>query len=90
MPMLFFAHRHQPGLFPTYEPGMFSGPLWLDENTARLEQAPPDYLVLQKAFDARGIGLSAPYVPELLAAWQREYRTVVYQNDWFFLLARNG
>lgn len=88
MPMLFFAHRHQPGLFPTYEPGMFSGPLWLRENAAQLEQTPPDYLVLQRPINGRPQGLSAPYVPDLLAEWQRAYRTVVYQNEWFFLLAR--
>jgi hypothetical protein len=89
MPMLFFAQRHQPGLFPTYEPGMFSGSLWLKENAARLEQSPPDYLVLQKAFNAQVLGLPAPYVPELLAEWQRDYHRLIYQNDWFFLLARN-
>jgi hypothetical protein len=89
MPMLFFAHRHQPGLFPTYEAGMFSGPLWLRENTALLEQMPPDYLVLQRPINGRPQGLSAPYVPGLLAEWQRTYRTVVYQNEWFFLLARS-
>lgn len=89
MPMLFFAHRHQPGLFPTYEPGMFSGPLWLRENAALLEQSPPDYLVLQRPINGRPQGLSAPYVPDLLEEWQRTYRTVVYQNEWFFLLARS-
>ena len=89
MPMLFFAHRHQPGLFPTYESGMFSGPLWLRENAALLEQTPPDYLVLQRPINGRPQGLSAPYVPDLLAEWQRTYRTVVYQNEWFFLLARS-
>lgn len=89
MPMLFFAQRHQPGLFPTYEPGMFSGPLWVKENVARLEKSPPDYIVLQKAFNAQVLGLPAPYAPELLAQWQRDYRHLIYQNDWFFLLARN-
>lgn len=89
MPMLFFAHRHQPGLFPTYEAGMFSGPFWLRENAALLKRTPPDYLVLQKAFEGRPLGLSAPYVPAVLAEWQRDYRKVVYENDWFFLLARN-
>jgi hypothetical protein len=89
MPMLFFAHRHQPGLFPTYEASMFSGPSWLKENAALLRQTPPDFLVLQKAFNGQVLGLPAPYVPDLLAEWERDYRTLVYQNDWFFLLARN-
>jgi hypothetical protein len=89
MPMLFFAHRHQPGLFPTYEARMFSGLLWLRENAARLKQTPPDYLVLQRPINGRPQGLSAPYIPDLLAEWQRTYRTVVYENEWFFLLARS-
>jgi hypothetical protein len=90
MPMLFFAHRHQPGLFPTYEVGMFSGPRWLAENAARLEKTPPDYLVLEKTLDGRVLSLPAPYVPDLLFHWRDTYRTIVYQNEFFLLLKKTG
>jgi hypothetical protein len=86
MPMLFFAERRQPGLFPTYEPGMFSGERWLTENARRLRQSPPDYLVLALG-SARRPGALAPYVPELLKEWQARYKTIVYQNPYFVLLA---
>jgi hypothetical protein len=86
MPMLFFAERRQPGLFPTYEPGMFNGDVWLNENAARLRQNPPDYIVLALG-NARRVGLGAPYVEDVLADWQSAYRTVVYQNPYFILLA---
>jgi hypothetical protein len=86
MPMLFFAERRQPGLFPTYEPGMFNGDVWLNENAERLRRNPPDYIVLALG-DARRVGLGAPYVEDVLADWQSAYRTVVYQNPYFILLA---
>jgi hypothetical protein len=89
MPMLFFAQRRQPGLFPTYEPGMFSGERWLTENAARLRRSPPDYLVLALG-SARRPGALAPYVPELLAEWRARYKTIVYQNPYFVLLAPTG
>jgi hypothetical protein len=89
MPMLFFAERRQPGLFPTYEPAMFGGDQWLEENAERLRQNPPDYIVLALG-NARRSGLGAPYVPEILATWQTTYRTIVYQNPFFILLAPNG
>jgi hypothetical protein len=88
MPMLFFAQRHQPGLFPTYEVGMFSGPRWLAENAALLEKKPPDYLILQRPVDGRILGMPAPYVPDLLLRWRESYRTIVYQNEFFLLLKR--
>lgn len=88
MPMLFFAQRHQPGLFPTYEVGMFSGPRWLAENAALLEKNPPDYLVLQRSPDGRALGIPAPYVPDILLHWRDAYRTIVYQNEFFLLLKR--
>jgi hypothetical protein len=88
MPMLFFAHRHQPGLFPTYEPGMFSGSSWLQENAALLGRTPPDYLVMESPIAGRLQWIPAPYVPELLAEWSGAYRTVVYKNEWFLLLER--
>ncbi|MGE5540043.1 MAG: hypothetical protein ACM30I_15605 [Gemmatimonas sp.] len=89
MPMLFFAERRQPGLFPTYEPAMFGGDHWLRENEERLRRAPPDYVVLALGA-ARRSGVGAPYIPDLLADWQATYRTVVYQNPFFVLLAPNG
>jgi hypothetical protein len=89
MPMLFFAERRQPGLFPTYELGMFSGERWLAENAARLRRSPPDYIVLALG-SARSPGPLAPYVPEVLAEWQARYKTIVYQNPYFVLLAPNG
>jgi hypothetical protein len=88
MPMLFFAHRHQPGLFPTYEPGMFDGSPWLQENAALLGRTPPDFLVEEPPIAGRLQWISAPYVPELLAEWSRAYRTVVYKNESFLLLKR--
>jgi hypothetical protein len=89
MPMLFFAERRQPGLFPTYEPGMFSGERWLKENAARLERNPPDYLVLPRGAAGRAPGMPAPYVPEVLSKWQKTYRTIAYENPYFLLLSRD-
>jgi len=37
--------------------------------------------------NARRVGLGAPYVEDVLAEWQGAYRTVVYQNPYFILLA---
>jgi hypothetical protein len=88
MPMLFFANRHQPGLFPTYEPGMYSGSSWLQENAALLGRTPPDFLIVEPPIAERSQWIPAPYIPELLAEWSRAYRTVVYQNEWFLLLER--
>ena len=88
MPMLFFAQRHQPGLFPTYEPGMFDGSPWLQENATLLGQTPPDFLVVERPIAGQAQWISAPYVPELLAEWSRSYPTVVYENESFLLLER--
>lgn len=88
MSLLYFARRHQPGLFPTYEVGMFAGPRWLAENEARLRSTPPDYLVLARPGALPMTGMPAPFIPDLLAEWQQEYRRVVYQNPYFFLLSR--
>jgi hypothetical protein len=90
MSMLFFAERRQPGLFPTYEPGMFSGDRWLKENAALLRRSPPDYLVLPRGSIGRRPGIPAPYVQDVLANWQMTYRTIAYQNPYFILLSRNG
>ena len=70
MPLLFFAQRHQPGLFPVYEAGMFSGPTWLAHNRIALEQTPPDYLVVPEPGTTRlGRGAGAFHAgPDFLLA----------------------
>lgn len=88
MAMLYFARRHQPGLFPTYEVGMFASPYWLAENEAALKRTPPDYLVLARPGGATMTGLPAPFIPDLLMEWQQDYRRIVYENSYFLLLSR--
>ncbi|MDE2517133.1 MAG: hypothetical protein KGL12_13985 [Rhodospirillales bacterium] len=96
MPLPFFARRAQPGLFPTYEPGMFAGPVWRAANCAALLRHPPDFLVVAvhpaayepPAYAALGIpALPAPFIPGLIAAWTRRYTRVLYENGTYRLLA---
>lgn len=96
MPMPFFARRAQPGLFPTYEPGMFAGPVWQAANCAALARDPPDFLVVPTrpaayappAYAALGIAaLPAPFIPGLIAAWQHFFTRVLYDNGTYRLLA---
>jgi hypothetical protein len=89
MAMLYFARRHQPGLFPTYEVGMFASPFWLAENEAALKRTPPDYLVLARPGAPTMTGLPAPFIPDLLREWQQDYRRIVYENSYFLLLSRS-
>lgn len=84
MSMLFFAERHQPGIFPTYEPGMFAGPYWTRRNQAALEKSPPDFLVLPTIPDDN----PAPFLPALVRQWKAVYTTVLYRNQRFELRAR--
>jgi hypothetical protein len=85
MPLLFFANRHQPGLFPTYESGMFSGPFWLERNRAILDRSPPDFLVLPTA-GTRSDDIPAPFIPDLERLWLRRYSVVLYANERYRLL----
>jgi hypothetical protein len=84
MPLLYFANRHQPGLFPTYEPGMFSGRFWLERNQAILQRSPPDYLVVPTVGSN---DVPAPFIPDLVDSWLRHYRLVLYANERYRLLA---
>jgi hypothetical protein len=86
MPLLYFADRHQPGLFPTYEPGMFSGRFWLERNQAILQRSPPDYLVVPTAVIGSN-DVPAPFIPDLVDSWLRHYRLVLYANERYRLLA---
>jgi hypothetical protein len=85
MPLLFFANRHQPGLFPTYESGMFAGPFWLERNRAILDRSPPDFLVVPTAV-TRSDASPAPFMPDLVSRWLRRYSVVVYANKRYRLL----
>lgn len=85
-PLLVFAQRRQPGIFPLYEPGMFASPYWLARNQAALSQREPDLLLaLQPGIDD---GEPAPYIAGLSAAWRRDYVRTVHSNARFVLLAR--
>lgn len=84
MALLFFAQRYQPGIFPVYEAGMFSSRFWIRKNRAALEAFPPDYLVvLQGPNDD-----PAPFIPGLLREWQSQFKTTLYENRRYKLLAR--
>jgi hypothetical protein len=85
MPLLFFADRHQPGLFPTYESGMFSGQFWLKRNRAILDRSPPDFLVVPTGV-TRSDDIPAPFIPDLESLWLRRYRVVLYANERYRLL----
>ena len=85
MPLLFFANRHQPGLFPTYESGMFSGQFWLERNRAILERSPPDFLVVPTGA-TRSDDVPAPFIPDLERLWLRRYSVVLYANERYRLL----
>jgi hypothetical protein len=90
MPLLFFAQRHQPGLFPVYEAGMFSGPTWLAHNRIALEQTPPDYLVVPEPGTTDSAGEPAPFMPDLISSWQQRYSRTLHVNARYRLLERNG
>jgi hypothetical protein len=87
MPLLFFAERYQAGLFPVYEAGMFTGPVWLADNRRALTHAPPDFLVVPEPGSSQELDGSAPFMPDLTAAWLRRYRKTLYVNKSFRLLA---
>jgi hypothetical protein len=88
MPLLFFAERYQAGLFPVYEAGMFTGPVWLAHNRRVLTNAPPDYLVVPEPGGGEELNEPAPFMPDLTAAWLRRYRKTLYVNKSFRLLTR--
>jgi hypothetical protein len=85
MPLLFFANRHQPGLIPTYEAGMFSGRFWLERNRAILRRTPPDFLVVPTVTTQSEV--PAPFLPDLVRSWLRCYDVVLYANERYRLLA---
>jgi hypothetical protein len=85
MPLLFFANRHQPGLIPTYEAGMFSGRFWLERNGVVLRRTPPDFLVVPTVTTQSEI--PAPFLPDLVSSWLRCYDVVLYTNERYRLLA---
>ncbi len=85
MPLLFFAHRHQPGLFPTYEPGMFMGPFWLARNRAILDRTPPDFLVVPVKPGPTDDN-PAPFLPVLERSWMRHYSVELYASPKYRLL----
>jgi hypothetical protein len=87
MPLLFFAERYEAGLFPVYEAGMFTGPVWLAHNRRVLTNAPPDYLVVPEPGGGKELDEPAPFMPDLAAAWLRRYRKTLYVNKSFRLLA---
>lgn len=85
-PLLVFAQRRLPGIFPLYEPGMFASPYWLGRNRSALTMRGPDLLVvLQPGIDG---GEPAPYIPELSAAWRQDFTRMLHSNARFILLAR--
>jgi hypothetical protein len=84
MPMLFFGQRYQAGIFPVYESGMFSSRYWLDRNRTALTASPPDYLVVPQSMDND----PAPFMPDVISKWESQYRTKLYENTRYRLLAR--
>jgi hypothetical protein len=84
MPMLFFGQRHQAGIFPVYERGMFSNAYWLALNRTALTASPPDFLVVRQGANDD----PAPFMPDVVSQWFREYRTTLYENGGYRLLAR--
>jgi hypothetical protein len=84
MALLFFAQRHQPGIFPVYEAGMYSSPFWLGRNRTALIASPPDYLVMLKA----PADNPAPFIPDLRRQWDKEYTVLLYSNDRYKLLGK--
>jgi hypothetical protein len=87
MAMLFFAERHQPGLFPVYESGMFSDPAWLRGNRAALEACPPEYLVVRQTADDETQRDLAPFIPDLLEEWRSRFSVTLFENQRYKLLA---
>ena len=84
MPLLFFGSVRQPGLFPTYEQGMYRSRFWLEANARSLAASPPTYIILDKA---SGNDV-APYIPSLVDDWRGAYRRRLYENTRFVLYAR--
>ena len=86
MPLLFFAQRIQAGIFPVYEKGMFSGPVWLQQNRMSLESSPPSYLVtLQTPNDD-----PAPFMADLVREWRAQFNVTLYENSQYKLLAKGA
>jgi len=82
-PLLFFAERRQPGLFPVYEPGMFNSHYWKDRNCAALHEEPPDYIVARRVSG----GLPGPLCQPLIDAWREKYRRILFESPQYQLLA---
>jgi hypothetical protein len=89
MPLLFFGMRHQAGLFPVSEEGMFTGRVWLAQNRIALTEAPPDFLVVPEPGSGEDFGDPAPFMPDLTADWLRRYTRKLYANARYQLLARD-
>jgi hypothetical protein len=88
MPLLFFALRHQAGIFPVYEAGMFTGLTWLTHNRLTLTRTPPDFLVMPQPGSVDDSGEPAPFMPDLTTTWLQCYTKEIYANTRYRLLAR--
>jgi hypothetical protein len=90
MPLLFFSRRHQAGLFPVYEVGMFTSRVWLEYNRIALTKSPPDYLIVPTSSSIADHWEPAPFMPDLTAVWLQRYTKELYANNEYRLLAPDG
>ena len=88
MPMLFFSRRRQSGLFPTYEPGLFSAGYWKNRNSIALIRDAPRFLIFERSSKDGEAAALAPYIPSIIDRWRSEYTSIVYENAAFIMLAR--
>lgn len=88
-PILVLSGRYLTGLQPVYAPGILTTPDWLERNRAALSAAPPQFLVVAKdQWKQAPAGTLAPYIPDMVEAWRREFTVVRHENSRFLLLER--
>lgn len=88
-PILVLSGRYLTGIQPVYAPGVMTTPDWLERNRLALSAAPPRFLVVAAGeWEQEPAEKLAPYIPDTVKAWRREFTLIRYENSKFRLLER--